>query len=279
MEKIDIQNMALVEETKIMIKQMKSEQLNNKLKDYQRRIQNFKQIESQVKEMKVSINNTIDKLQSNLNQKITLMENELDDSESKTIVSTFEEDIRILSKIYKGSFNFEIPKEYEKSLDDNSYIDSIEQQLQSIINCPKLIEIKECLEKTKVENENKEVKQFQLLNKKEEDPQKTPSLKIQCNKHGKEIIMFNLNPDKTEYSRLACVECIQSNNPIKYTTLEDTNLKWNEYLGQNSDQIKRFQNQRHLKSTQIIDILQDIKEKNHKQDKYLIFNVLLKSNQ
>ncbi|CAK84288.1 unnamed protein product (macronuclear) [Paramecium tetraurelia] len=106
MEKIDIQNMALVDETKTMIKQMKSEQFNNKIKEYQRRIQNFKQIESQVKEMKVSINNTIDKLQSNLNQKITIMENELNDSESKTVNSTFEEDVRILSKNYKGSFNY-----------------------------------------------------------------------------------------------------------------------------------------------------------------------------
>ncbi|CAD8142436.1 unnamed protein product [Paramecium octaurelia] len=263
MEKIDISNMALVEETKIMIKQMKSEQLNNKIKDNQIRIQNFKQIESQVKEMKVSINTTIDKLSSNLNQKITQMENQLDDSESKTLVSTFEEDVRILSKFYKGSYNFEISKEFEQSLDDNSYLDSIEEQLQSIINCPRLIEIKECLERTKVENKNKDVKQLKLLNKKEEDPYKTPSLKIQCNKHGKEIIMFNLNPDETEFSRLACVECIQANNPIKYTTLGDANFKWNEYLGQTSDQIKRFQNQRYLKSSQIIDILQDIKEEHN----------------
>ncbi|CAK84287.1 unnamed protein product (macronuclear) [Paramecium tetraurelia] len=73
--------------------------------------------------------------------------------------------------------------------------------------------------------------------------------------------MFNLNPEKTKQSRLACVECIQSNNPIKYTTLEEANFKWNEYLGQTNDQIKRFQNSRHLKSSQIIDILQDIKEK------------------
>ncbi|CAD8179775.1 unnamed protein product [Paramecium pentaurelia] len=261
MEKIDIQNMALVEETKTMIKQMKSEQLTFKIKEYQRRIEIFKQIQSQVKELKLSINNTIDKVQSNLDQKITLMENELDESESKTFVSTFEEDIRILSKNYKGSFSFEVPKEFEKSIDDNSYIDQIQQQLQSIINCPKLIQIKESLEKTKAENGNSEVKQIQLLNKQEEDPQKTPSLKIQCNKHGKEIIMFNLNPEKTQFSRLACVECIQSNDPIKYTTLEDANFKWNEYRGQTSDQVKRFQNSRYLQSSQIIEILQDIKEK------------------
>ncbi|CAD8212642.1 unnamed protein product [Paramecium pentaurelia] len=258
MEKIDIQNMALVEETKTMIKQMKSEQLNNKIKEYQGRIENFRQIQSQVKEFKLLINNTIDKVQSNIDQKITLMENELDESES---VSTFEEDVKILSKNYKGSFSFEVPKELEKLLDENSYIDSIQQQLQSIINCPKLTQIKEALEKAKVENENSEIKQVQLLSKKEEDPLKTPSLKIQCNKHGKEIIMFNLNPEKTQFSRLACVECIQSNDPIKYTTLEDASFRWNEYLGQTSDQVKRFQNQRCLKSSQIIEILQEIQEK------------------
>ncbi|CAD8175702.1 unnamed protein product [Paramecium pentaurelia] len=189
------------------------------------------------------------------------MENELDESESKTFVTSFEEDVKILSKNYKGSFSFEVPKELEKFLDDNSYIDSIQQQLQTIINCPKLTQIKEALEKTKVENENSEIKQLQLLSKKEEDPQKTPSLKIQCNKHGKEIIMFNLNPEKTQFSRLACVECIQSNDPIKYTTLGDASFRWNEYLGQTSDQVKRFQNQRCLKSSQIIEILQEIKEK------------------
>ncbi|CAD8177425.1 unnamed protein product [Paramecium octaurelia] len=64
-----------------------------------------------------------------------------------------------------------------------------------------------------------------------EDPQKTPSLKIQCNKHGKEIIMFNLNPQKTELSILACVECIQSNDPIKYGQV-DTPKKQGDFSRQ-----------------------------------------------
>ncbi|CAD8130389.1 unnamed protein product [Paramecium sonneborni] len=39
-EKIDIQNMAMVEETKALIKQMKSEQQCNKIKENQRRMYN-----------------------------------------------------------------------------------------------------------------------------------------------------------------------------------------------------------------------------------------------
>ncbi|CAD8195224.1 unnamed protein product [Paramecium pentaurelia] len=90
---------------------------------------------------------------------------------------------------------------------------------------------------------------------------KTPSLNIQCNKHGKEIIMLNLNPEKTKLSRQACVECIQSNDPIKYITLSDANFKWNEYLGQTSDQIKQFKDLRYFKQRQIIETLEEIKNK------------------
>ncbi|CAD8173438.1 unnamed protein product [Paramecium octaurelia] len=261
MEKIDIQNMALVEETKTMIKQMKNEQLSYKLKEYQRKIENYREIQSQVKELKMSINNTLDKVQCNIDQKITQMENELEQSESKIQVSSFEEDVTLLSKNYKGSFSFELPKQLDKSIDDNSYVDSIQQQLQFIIKCPILIQINQTLEKTKVEDEHSEIKQLQLNSKKDENTQKTPSLNIQCNKHGKEIIMFNLNSDKTKLSRLACVECIQSNDPIKYTTINDANYKWNEYLGQTSDQVKQFQNQRCSKQIQIIQILEEIKQK------------------
>ncbi|CAD8157798.1 unnamed protein product [Paramecium pentaurelia] len=261
MEKIDIQNMALVEETKIMINQMKSEQLNSKIKEYQRKIENFRQIQTQIKELKLQINNTIDKVQCNLDQKITLMEKELEESETKTQVSSFEEDVKVLSKNYKGSFSFEVPKEFEKQMDNNSYIDSVQQQLQSIIKCPIFNQINESLENTKVEEDQKEIKQIQLLSKKEENPLKTPSLNIQCNKHGKEIIMLNLNPEKTKLSRQACVECIQSNDPIKYTTLSDANFRWNEYLGQTSDQVKQFQDIRCFKQRQIIETLEEIKEK------------------
>ncbi|CAD8214335.1 unnamed protein product [Paramecium pentaurelia] len=262
-EKIDIQNIALVEETKIMIKQMKSEQLNHKIKENQKRIENFTQIQSQLKELKLSINNIIDKVQSNIDQNLNLFEKELEESESKTLISSFEDDVKVLSKNYKGSFSFEIPKESYKYINDNSYIDSIQQQLESITKSSMFIQINQTLQKSKFEDQIQELQQVQLLTKKEDDPQKTPSLKIQCNKHGKEIIMLNLNPETTKFSRLACVECIKSNDPIKYTTLSDASFRWNEYLGQTSDQINKFQNQRSLRSQSIIEILENIKEKHN----------------
>ncbi|CAD8105553.1 unnamed protein product [Paramecium primaurelia] len=64
--------------------------------------------------------------------------------------------------------------------------------------------------------------------------------------------MFNLNPEKFSFL---------DQHVLSYTTLEDASFRWNEYLGQTSDQVKRFQNQRCLKSSQIIEILQEIQEK------------------
>ncbi|CAD8130960.1 unnamed protein product [Paramecium sonneborni] len=91
----------IVEETRTMIKQMKSEQLNNKIKENQRRIDTFRQIQLQVKGTKVSIDNTIEKISSNIQQKIQLMEKELENSESKTQLTSFEDDVNILSKNYE----------------------------------------------------------------------------------------------------------------------------------------------------------------------------------
>lgn len=47
--------------------------------------------------------------------------------------------------------------------------------------------------------------------------------------------MLNLIPENTQFSRLACVKCIKSNDPIKYTTLSDASFRWNEFMGEISD--------------------------------------------
>ncbi|CAD8149861.1 unnamed protein product [Paramecium pentaurelia] len=248
----------LLEETKIMINQMKSEQLNKKVEEYQKMIESFQQIQSLVKELKISINKTIEKVQSNLN----LIENELMKSKPNIQVSSFEEDMKVLLKNYKDPYSFEVPQQLLTSINYNIYIESIQQQLESLIKCPIFNQIFEALQKIKVEEDQLEVKPFKQIFI-EESPYKTPGLNIQCNKHGKEIIMFNLNPEKTEFSRLICVECIQSNNPIKYTTLIDTNIQWNEYLGQKSVKVQQFEQQRNSNSTQILQILEELKEKHH----------------
>ncbi|CAD8109501.1 unnamed protein product [Paramecium primaurelia] len=281
MEKFDTQNIFLVQETKIMIHQMKSDILDKKVKQYLTMIETYQKIQSLIKELSLSITKILHKVEFNLSSKIQLIKDELKNSKQNIQVSSFEEDIKVLLKNQKGPFSFEVPSEFLIPINDNTYIESIQQQLQSIIKCPIFTKIIETLQKLKVKEDHLEINQVQQISNNQECPQNKQGLNIQCKKHGKDIIMLNLNPEKTELSRLVCVECISSNDPIKYTTLSDTNQQWNEYLEQTNDKVQQFQNKRCQNQTQIIKILEEIKEKHLStiQDIMNKINIMFSTNQ
>ncbi|CAD8114433.1 unnamed protein product [Paramecium primaurelia] len=97
-EKIDIQNMALMDETKILIKEMKSEQQTLKIKENQIRIENLKQIECLIKQFKVQIEDVIDKILINIHSRIQTIEQDLEEYDSKSKIYKFEDEFEILSK-------------------------------------------------------------------------------------------------------------------------------------------------------------------------------------
>ncbi|CAD8118113.1 unnamed protein product [Paramecium primaurelia] len=78
----------------------------------------------------------------------------------------------------------------------------------------------------------------QIVVTKEFEQHKTPCLNQICSKHNKEIIMLNLNLNEPEFSRLACVECIED-CPIQYISLKEANKRWNEFKGQQTDLISK----------------------------------------
>ncbi|CAD8155291.1 unnamed protein product [Paramecium pentaurelia] len=260
-EKIDIQNMALMDETKIMIKEMKSEQQTLKIKENQIRIENLKQIECLIKQFKVQIEDVIDKILINIHSRVQTIEQDLEEYDSKSKIYKFEDEVEILSKHYKGSFNYEIPLELDKLDDDNQFYDSIQSMFQSFTSNQSYTQVINNLYQNKKIEQSKEIKASSIQNEQEVDKSKTPCLNIKCNKHGKEIIMFNL--EQNEISRLICVDCIHSNDPIKYTSLQDANLKWDEFKGKSQDKIKTFQNSRLLQQEKIIQNLKEIREQHN----------------
>ncbi|CAD8215393.1 unnamed protein product [Paramecium octaurelia] len=259
-EKIDIQNMVLVDETKIMIKEMKSEQQTLKIKENQRRIETFKQIQCLIKEYKVQVENVIEKIIINIHQKIQLIEKDLEELDQKSKIYKFEDEVEILSSNYKGSFNYEIPIEFDKLEDDNQFYDSLQSMFQSFTNNHSYTQVIDILQQNQKIEKSKEIKVSSIQKEKQVDKSKTPSLNIKCNKHGKEIIMLNLEPNETQISRLACVDCIHYNNPIKYTSIQDAGIKWDEFKGKTEDKIKLFQNQRLLQQEMIIQNLKEMRE-------------------
>ncbi|CAD8167813.1 unnamed protein product [Paramecium pentaurelia] len=257
-EKIDIQNMALVDETKIMIKEMKNEQQTLKIQENQKRIETLKQIQCQIKEFKVQIENVIEKILININQKISIIEKDLEQIDQKPKIYKFEDEVEILSKNYKGSFNYEIPQEFDQLDDDSRFYNSIQQMFQSFTNNQIYTQIIDILQQNQKIEKSKEIKASRI--QKDLDKSKTPCLNIKCNKHGKEIIMLNLESNEIETCRQICVDCIHNNDPIKYSSLQDANLKWDEFKGKTQDKIKTFQNQRLIQQEKIIQNLKEIKD-------------------
>ncbi|CAD8119047.1 unnamed protein product [Paramecium primaurelia] len=57
-----------------------------------------------------------------------------------------------------------------------------------------------------------------------------------CKKHNQEIIMINISQEKSEFSRWACIECIEE-NPIQYVSLKEAKKMWIKYIDQSKDLI------------------------------------------
>ncbi|CAD8130325.1 unnamed protein product [Paramecium sonneborni] len=229
-EKIDIQNIVLVDETKVMIQEMKQEQYSLKIKQTQKRIETFILIQSQIKEFKVQVENVIEKILININEKIQLLEKNLAEYEG-------------LKQMF--------PIEFDNIEDDNQIYNSIQQMFQSFTNNQLYNQVIDILQQNQKFLKPKETKETSIFKVKELDKSKTPSLNIKCPKHGKEIIMLNFKVNETQTSRLAFVDCIHYNKPIKYTSLQDAVQK--QRLGQNQNILK-------LKISEIRRIIQNLKE-------------------
>ncbi|CAD8195676.1 unnamed protein product [Paramecium octaurelia] len=157
-EKIDIQNMVLVDVTKIIIREMKSElqQLQTiKFNQNQKRIEKFKQIECLIKEYKF--------------QKIQLIEKDLEELDQINKIYTFEDEVEILSQHYKGSYNYEIPIELDKLQDYNQFYDSIQSMLQSFPNVQSYLQVIDILQENQKIEQSNEMKASSINKVKELD--------------------------------------------------------------------------------------------------------------
>ncbi|CAK59223.1 unnamed protein product (macronuclear) [Paramecium tetraurelia] len=60
-----------------------------------------------------------------------------------------------------------------------------------------------------------------------DNKQDTPGLKVVCQTHNKEVIAFDLDPERAKENRLACIYCIEENS-IKYHSLTKVQKQWNQ---------------------------------------------------
>ncbi|CAD8214857.1 unnamed protein product [Paramecium octaurelia] len=192
-ERVDKENITLLNEATEMIQNMKTQSLKLPKEENVLRLTNLKQLSSSIKSFKNQIKSQLGKWFLLIDQQMEQIQTEIESKESKLEINNCDEEIQILSKNYKGNFNYNIPKQQIYKEKDLALVQLIQESIESQYKQQVLV------------NQQANINQIPT---KEFDQHKTPCLDQRCNKHDKEIIMLNINDNEPKFGRLACVQYI-----------------------------------------------------------------------
>ncbi|CAD8116178.1 unnamed protein product [Paramecium sonneborni] len=124
----------------------------------------------------------------------------------------------------------------QQNEDEFAWIQSFSQELKRF---NKIQEIQYCLQisedlKKQYLIKDKNIKPQNLINQQLQTitcNERTPKLNLNCQIHGKEIIMFDINQTTDKDKRLCCVECM----PFQYISLNKAQEKWKQFENRKSN--------------------------------------------
>ncbi|CAD8204020.1 unnamed protein product [Paramecium pentaurelia] len=237
-EKVDKENLTLLQETIEMIQSMKNQSQKLNKEENTIRLTNIKSLQSSIKSSKDYLKTELNKLLQLIDQQIEQIQTEIELKETKEEIKNFDDELLILSKNYNGNYSFNIPTQQSLKEKDIVLVQLIQESLLAQSKSQHFKDIMESIEKIKFKTPNNQQMNINQIPTKEFEQHKTPCLNQICSKHNKEIIMLNLNLNEPEFSRLACVECIEDCH-IQYISLKEANKRWNEFQGQQTDLISK----------------------------------------
>ncbi|CAD8214102.1 unnamed protein product [Paramecium octaurelia] len=269
-EKVDNKNIKLLNDATEMIQSMRTQSQNVEKEENLLRLNIFKQLQSSIKSFKNYIKTELGKMHNLIDQQIDQIQNVIESKEIKQETQNYDEDIQILTKNYIGNFSCKIPTETTQRDKDLAFVQLIQDALQSLQQSWYFSQIIELIDQIK---SNKPIiQQMNFTNIPAVEQHKTPCLNYLCNRHNKEIIMLNLKQKEPEFSRLACVECIEE-NPIQYVSLKEANKIWNQMMVQQEDLISKHNLQRKIKFNIAIQEIKQLKDQLNAQLQQMLISI------
>ncbi|CAD8166282.1 unnamed protein product [Paramecium pentaurelia] len=201
-ERMNKKKINMIDEAKNLIKEMKMTEQNQKIEDNKKRLDNFKIVGQLLRDLKQNIDSIFDKIFNNIQSKLSQIQSDIENIESQTIIFNFEDDIERLSQFQEQQIHSQSIQAIEG---DHKFIEQIQKQLSSFINSQQYNK----LMNDQIIFVNENVAQDLQTNEQPNEmikaqDYKTPALKLICEEHTKEIIMFNLNVNSnqlTNYQR------------------------------------------------------------------------------
>ncbi|CAD8177419.1 unnamed protein product [Paramecium octaurelia] len=249
-EKMNNSKVSTIEQTKERIQSLKTQRQENKTKQIQLRLDHFKIILDQIMEFKCSVENTLEKIYSQIKAQIFTIQKEkqsqLDNFQTQY---NFQEEVRSLFEF----LSIESQEDQLEFQQDSQFIDEIAKQFDLLFNGSAYFQTIDTFKDAKYKiNEiyqNIQIEQMSLQN---QNNYKTPSLNKLCPTHNKEIIMIDIDSENKKIEdRFVCVDCISDHPNCQYRTIEKINQQWNHTKKQQDRifseiQVKRQEKQKNL---------------------------------
>ncbi|CAD8094841.1 unnamed protein product [Paramecium primaurelia] len=211
---------------------------------YETKLAFIKQLQAEkhqlIKAYLSKILDTLNQLKNDMNVQlekgIQLIENQLYKENQKSLrqQNNQEESEKTLDDYIQLIFSDELGYcQQQQKQDEFSWIKLFSKELERL---SKIQEIQDCLLISKdlkkqyqikdqnIKSQNQINKLLQQISYNQVN-ERTPKLDFNCQIHGKEIILFDLNNDTDKYKRLCCIECM----PSQYISLTKAQEKWKQF--------------------------------------------------
>ncbi|CAD8177435.1 unnamed protein product [Paramecium octaurelia] len=225
-DKMNNNKISTIEQTKDRISSLKTQKKENKTKEIQKRLDYFKNILDQIMDFKNTVENTLEKLYSQIKAQIHTVQQEKQLLlEGVQVQQNFQDDVKSLSQFLSSEYQ---GKQIEFQ-QDSQFIDEIFKQFELLFNNASYFQTIDAFKDAKQKiNEINENFQIELMPQQNKNNYKTPSLNKICPMHNKEIIMIDMDTKKKKVDdRFACVDCISDHPHCQYRTIEKVNQEWN----------------------------------------------------
>ncbi|CAD8089749.1 unnamed protein product [Paramecium primaurelia] len=212
------QTIHINEEAQNYLNEIKAGYYQQKSKNIDQAQNVLSQLQNCIDELKRNLVQICEKVSQQITQEIERLSNLLENLD-QTIQSI---DVYNFNELFKKLQNEDI----ENS--QFSFRNILQSQISQIQHNQKIEEFLQQLNSIEFQTSQLEIYQTEQLQQYSEEKQiDTPGLKLNCQSHNKEIIAFDLDPERAKENRLACIYCIEENS-IKYCSLTKVQKQWNQ---------------------------------------------------
>ncbi|CAK59581.1 unnamed protein product (macronuclear) [Paramecium tetraurelia] len=227
------------------IQKIKEEYLEKKAYFLKHNVGTIESLQNAIQNIKVTFSYSLDKIFENLSTEKIRLQNQYFNIEET------------LNGVDLNNFHYFKLQSNENLFQIESFKSLIKASIDQIKNNESL---QFCNQQIENLQEDDEVLTFTRgFNSQESNVIATPSLKILCQMHKKQIIAFDMNINRAKENRMACIQCIEE-IPNSYTSLKTVQDKWKKFEEFKKNKYQQILEQNKENKDQILEQLKIISE-------------------